>query len=268
MRVPALDRHGHAACRAACRRRSTTRIAKLPIPKVMTYQRADGATSSSSGRRIGCSRCTAPTIVPVTRARPRRRPHDRRPPLPRPPRHRRRDRGRLRGNARRRGQGDRELRRAARADRRPRSRTARRTARPCIMPDALLDEVTALVEWPAVYAGTFDPAFLAVPQECLILTMQQNQKYFALADAEGKLANRFLIVSNIETADPAAIVAGQRARAARAARGRAVLLRPGPQDAARSARAEARAASSITTSSARSSSASSACAAWPATSPR
>ncbi|MDE2357956.1 MAG: glycine--tRNA ligase subunit beta, partial [Betaproteobacteria bacterium] len=54
-----------------------------------------------------------------------------------------------------------------------------------IMPDALLDEVTSLVEWPAVYAGTFDRAFLEVPQECLILTMQQNQKYFALADAQG-----------------------------------------------------------------------------------
>jgi glycyl-tRNA synthetase beta chain len=74
--------------------------------------------------------------------------------------------------------------------------------------DALLDEVTALTEWPIVYAGTFDAAFLTVPQECLILTMQQNQKYFALADANGKLTNRFLIVSNIETRDPAAIVHG------------------------------------------------------------
>ena len=77
-----------------------------------------------------------------------------------------------------------------------------------IMPDALLDEVTALVEWPAVYAGTFDPAFLVVPQECLILTMQQNQKYFALSCAEGKLVSRFLLVSNIETPDPAAIIQG------------------------------------------------------------
>jgi len=77
-----------------------------------------------------------------------------------------------------------------------------------IMPDALLDEVTALVEWPAVYAGTFDRAFLAVPQECLILTMQQNQKYFALADAHGTLLHRFLVVSNLETRDPAAIVEG------------------------------------------------------------
>ena len=77
-----------------------------------------------------------------------------------------------------------------------------------LMPDALLDEVTALVEWPAVYAGTFDRAFLAVPQECLILTMQQNQKYFALADAAGRLTNRFLIVSNLATADPSAIIQG------------------------------------------------------------
>jgi glycyl-tRNA synthetase beta chain len=68
--------------------------------------------------------------------------------------------------------------------------------------------VTALVEWPVVYAGTFDPAFLAVPQECLILTMQQNQKYFALADGQGKLVPRFLLVSNIETEKPDSIVHG------------------------------------------------------------
>ena len=77
-----------------------------------------------------------------------------------------------------------------------------------IMPDALLDEVTALVEWPVVYAGTFDAAFLDVPQECLVLTMQLNQRYFALADDAGRLINRFLLVSNIETTDPSAIVSG------------------------------------------------------------
>jgi len=77
-----------------------------------------------------------------------------------------------------------------------------------IAPDALLDEVSSLVEWPVVYAGTFDPAFLAVPQECLILTMQQNQKYFALTDAHGKMRARFLVVSNLATRDPGAIVAG------------------------------------------------------------
>ncbi len=77
-----------------------------------------------------------------------------------------------------------------------------------IAPDALLDEVTSLVEWPVVYAGTFDPAFLAVPQECLILTMQQNQKYFALTDDDGRMRARFLVVSNLATGDPASIVAG------------------------------------------------------------
>ena len=77
-----------------------------------------------------------------------------------------------------------------------------------VMPDTLLDEVTALVEWPAVYAGTFDERFLDVPQECLILTMQQNQKYFALTDTSGRIVNRFLLVSNIETDEPALIVGG------------------------------------------------------------
>ena len=77
-----------------------------------------------------------------------------------------------------------------------------------LMPDALLDEVTALVEWPTVYAGTFDSAFLDVPQECLILTMQQNQKYFPLADEAGKLRHRFLLVSNLRVDDPSAIVHG------------------------------------------------------------
>ncbi len=77
-----------------------------------------------------------------------------------------------------------------------------------LMSDNLLDEVTALVEWPAVSECQFDPEFLEVPQECLILTMQTNQKYFALTDQQGKLRNRFLIVSNIETTTPAAIVSG------------------------------------------------------------
>jgi len=77
-----------------------------------------------------------------------------------------------------------------------------------LMPDSLLDEVTALVEWPAIYECHFDQEFLEVPQECLILTMQTNQKYFALTDQQGKLRNRFLIVSNIETMKPAAIISG------------------------------------------------------------
>ncbi|MFM0607131.1 glycine--tRNA ligase subunit beta [Paraburkholderia sediminicola] len=77
-----------------------------------------------------------------------------------------------------------------------------------VMPEALLDEVNSLVEWPVVYACRFEDEFLQVPQECLILTMQTNQKYFALTDANGKLRSRFLIVSNIETATPGDIVEG------------------------------------------------------------
>jgi len=72
----------------------------------------------------------------------------------------------------------------------------------------LLDEVTALVEQPAVYVGEFEEAFLAVPQECLILTMRQNQKYFPLFDAQGRLQRRFLIVSNMRLADARNIVQG------------------------------------------------------------
>ena len=74
--------------------------------------------------------------------------------------------------------------------------------------DALLDEVTALVERPNVLVCRFEDAFLAVPPECLILTMKANQKYFPLLDADGRLTNRFLIVSNIRPADPSAVVQG------------------------------------------------------------
>ena len=77
-----------------------------------------------------------------------------------------------------------------------------------LMPEALLDEVAALVEWPVVYECRFEDEFLAVPQECLILTMQTNQKYFALTDTAGKLRSRFLIVSNIATGTPEHIVGG------------------------------------------------------------
>ncbi|HKQ29036.1 MAG TPA: glycine--tRNA ligase subunit beta [Burkholderiales bacterium] len=72
----------------------------------------------------------------------------------------------------------------------------------------LLDEVTALVEHPSVYTGKFDAAFLEVPQECLTLTMRQNQKYFPLFDASGRLLPKFLIVSNMRVGDPRHIVGG------------------------------------------------------------
>jgi glycyl-tRNA synthetase beta chain len=74
--------------------------------------------------------------------------------------------------------------------------------------DGLLDEVTALVEWPVVYVGEFEAEYLEVPQECLILTMQQNQKYFPLLDAAGRLINKFLIVSNMQVDDPKHIISG------------------------------------------------------------
>ncbi|MDM4767899.1 glycine--tRNA ligase subunit beta [Pelomonas sp. SE-A7] len=74
--------------------------------------------------------------------------------------------------------------------------------------EALLDEVTALVERPNVLTCQFEPEFLAVPQECLILTMKANQKYFPLLDAAGKLTHKFLVVSNIRPADASAVTGG------------------------------------------------------------
>lgn len=74
--------------------------------------------------------------------------------------------------------------------------------------DALLDEVTALVERPNVLLGQFEEVYLEVPQECLILTMKANQKYFPLLDANNKLTNKFLIVSNISPKDPSAVIQG------------------------------------------------------------
>jgi len=73
---------------------------------------------------------------------------------------------------------------------------------------ALLDEVAALVERPNVLVGQFEAAFLDVPQECLILTMKANQKYFPLLDTSGKLTNRFLIVSNVSPDDASAVIGG------------------------------------------------------------
>ena len=77
-----------------------------------------------------------------------------------------------------------------------------------IVPLALLDEVTALVEWPVPLVCSFEERFLEVPQEALITTMQDNQKYFCLLDGNGKLLPRFITVANIESKDPAQIVSG------------------------------------------------------------
>ena len=77
-----------------------------------------------------------------------------------------------------------------------------------LMDEALLDEVTGLVERPNVLTCSFDEQFLEVPQECLILTMKANQKYFPLVDTHGKLTNKFLVVSNISPEDASAVIGG------------------------------------------------------------
>lgn len=77
-----------------------------------------------------------------------------------------------------------------------------------IVPPALLEEVSALVEWPVPLVCSFEERFLEVPQEALITTMQDNQKYFCLLDANGKLLPRFITVANVESKDPAQIVSG------------------------------------------------------------
>ena len=85
-----------------------------------------------------------------------------------------------------------------------------------IMPEDLLEEVTALTEWPVIYESQFESEFLAVPQECLILTMQLNQKYFALEDHSGKLMNRFLLVSQLIAKDGGKAISEGNARVVRA----------------------------------------------------
>ncbi|MDP3847655.1 MAG: glycine--tRNA ligase subunit beta [Pseudomonas sp.] len=77
-----------------------------------------------------------------------------------------------------------------------------------IVPAELLDEVSCLVEWPVPLVCSFEERFLAVPQEALIITMQDNQKYFCLLDAKGKLLPRFITVANIESKDPQQIISG------------------------------------------------------------
>ena len=181
-------------------------LGKLPIPKVMTYQRPDGASVNFVRPAHRLIALHGATVVPVTAL------------------------GLQAANVTRGhrflSSGDivvpqatayAEVLRAkgkviaSYAERREAIRTAllaQAGADTVVMPDNLLDEVNSLVEYPVVYACHFEEAFLRVPQECLILTMQTNQKYFALTDAAGQLRNRFLIVSNIETATPEAIIEG------------------------------------------------------------
>ncbi len=181
-------------------------IAKLPIPKVMSYQRADGSTFKFVRPARRLLALHGGTIVPVSALGLTA--------------------GRITSGHRFVAKAEIDIATAESyvpslaAEGKVIASFAERRAKivggleqaaagaSVIMPDELLDEVTALVEWPKVYTGGFDAAFLAVPQECLILTMQRNQRYFALADSHGKLQNRFLMVSNTEVRDPSAVIHG------------------------------------------------------------
>lgn len=182
-------------------------VAKLPIPKVMSYQRPDGATVQFVRPVHSLLALHGDTVVPLTllglssgrgtlghRFLSNGQPFD----IPHADDYAAllKDTGKVVANAEERKESIRtQLLSKAGADQ-------------VLMPESLLDEVAALVEWPVVYECRFEETFLSVPQECLILTMQTNQKYFALTDSAGKLRSRFLIVSNLQTDDPSAIVCG------------------------------------------------------------
>ncbi|HBN74158.1 MAG TPA: glycine--tRNA ligase subunit beta, partial [Sutterella sp.] len=85
-----------------------------------------------------------------------------------------------------------------------------------IAPEALIDETNSLTEWPVIYTSSFEEKYLAVPEECLILTMQTNQKYFPMRDAAGRLMNRFCLVSHIEAKDGGEAIRAGNARVVRA----------------------------------------------------
>ncbi len=185
-------------------------ITKLPIPKVMTYQLADGWQSVNFVRPVhGLVALHGSEIIPVTAL------------------------GLTASNS---TQGHRFeaavspvvlkdadsyaeqlktegaviasfVERHAEIERQLNAAAAKQNLKP-IEDDALLDEVTALVERPNVLLGQFEEIYLEVPQECLILTMKANQKYFPLLDANGKLTNKFLIVSNISPDDASAVIGG------------------------------------------------------------
>ena len=182
-------------------------IAKLPIPKVMSYQRPDGETVQFVRPVHGLIALLDDKVIPLSilglkssQSTLGHRFLSRKPALTIPSANRYaeilQEEGRVIASY---GTRKEKIRAALQA---------KAGSDQILMPESLLDEVTALVEWPVVYECRFDDAFLSVPQECLILTMQTNQKYFALTDAQGKLRSRFLIVSNLETADPQHIIGG------------------------------------------------------------
>ena len=185
-------------------------ITKLPIPKVMTYQLADGWTSVNFVRPVhGLVALHGSDVIAITA---------------------------LGLSASNQTQGHRfealvspvvlknadtyaeQLKnegaviasfneRRAEIERQLNTAAAKQNLKP-IDDEALLDEVTALVERPNVLLGQFEEIYLEVPQECLILTMKANQKYFPLLDADGKLTNKFLIVSNINPVDASDVIGG------------------------------------------------------------
>ena len=183
-------------------------LAKLPIPKVMQYQLADGWTSVNFVRPAhGLVALHGADVVPIGALglQAGRTTHGHRFEAAKPAIELRdadsyaaqlRDEGAVIASfAERRAEIERQLAAAA-GDLKP------------IDDDALLDEVTALVERPNVLVCRFESEFLGVPQECLILTMKANQKYFPLLDASSRLTNRFLVVSNIRPADASRVIEG------------------------------------------------------------
>ena len=189
-------------------------IKNLPVPKVMSYQLADGATTVQFVRPAhGLVALYGANVVPVTALGLTA--------------------GRTTHGQRFQGAADIELKHADEYESRLENEGAvvanfdkrkndiesqlRETAElhganlgPTDEYAALLDEVTALVERPTVYVGAFETEFLSVPAECLILTMKLNQKYFPLFNRAGKLSNQFLIVSNMRLDDPHNIIEGNQ----------------------------------------------------------
>jgi glycyl-tRNA synthetase beta chain len=185
-------------------------LAKLPIPKLMQYQLADGWTSVHFVRPAhGLVALHGADLVPVAalgltagrQTRGHRFEAAIDPVMLQDAdhyEHQLAEQGAvIAGFAARRAEIQRQLQAAAAAE-----------GLTPIDDDTLLDEVTALVERPNVLLCRFEPEFLAVPPECLILTMKANQKYFPLLDAQGRLTERFLIVSNIRPADASAVIQG------------------------------------------------------------
>ncbi|MEO6118330.1 MAG: glycine--tRNA ligase subunit beta, partial [Methylotenera sp.] len=188
----------------------TEAITKLPIPKVMTYQLADGWQSVNFVRPVhGLVALHGNEVIPVTalgltasNSTQGHRFEAAVSPVVLKDADSYADQLKSEGAvianfAERRAEIERQLNAAA----------AKQNLK-SIEDDALLDEVTALVERPNVLLGQFEEIYLEVPQECLILTMKANQKYFPLLDASGKLTNKFLIVSNISPDDASAVIGG------------------------------------------------------------